>query len=295
MSVKVDYLVVCSHSKDLTPILAKLLGDVIETAYNEEDIDYEPPEDEELRQCITLRYTKIRGDGRQICGFSVDFDVASMEFDIASVEMEELIREFSKAVAKCTLQGIEHLLKLNDSQLQCTLRRYGNEIFEIEMKLREALSLIFINTYGEDFYALLKEVKVEPTGKSAPAESQMQAQYENQFFSLVFSDYININVRKDLNLDRIKEYMGWAEDFEELKRRITTNPIAKEEYADFLASLQKRVGPIGELRNCVAHNKSIPKKTLENYKMVKDPLLKSIEEFLEQQENHKGNYKTKTN
>ena len=283
MSLTVDYLVVCSNSGDLTSILAKLLRSVIASTYDKENIYDEPPEEEELRQYITIRYAKIRGDGRQICGFSVEFDIASLEFDITEEKLEVLIPGFNKSVRDCEAEGIEHLLKLNDPQLHHTLRRYSEEIFEIEMKLREVLSLIFIDTYGEDFYKLLKEVKVEPTGKNVPTEDQMQAQHENQFFSLVFNEYSNVNFRKELSLDRIKEYMGRAEDFEELKRRITTNPIAKEEYTGFLASLKKRVDSIGELRNCVAHNKAIPKRTLQNYEMAKGPLLESISEFLKKQ------------
>ena len=105
MAITVDYLVVCSNGRDLIPILAKLLRNVIEAVYNKEGIYDEPPEEEELKQYITIRHTKIRGDGRQICGFSVVFDIASIEFDIASVEMGEFIHEFSKSVAKNTNEG----------------------------------------------------------------------------------------------------------------------------------------------------------------------------------------------
>ena len=276
MSITVEYLVVCSGEMDLMELLTETLKSELEDADDELS-------DEQLRQCIDIRYTMAREDGRRICGFSVQFDSILVEFDGASEEMGNLIREFSKSIARCTNEGIEHLLKLNDPKLESTLRKYAEEIFKIEMKLREALSLIFIDTYGEDFYKLLKEAKMEPTGNNAPTEDQMQAQHENQFFFLVFSDYISVNVRKDLNLGRIKEYMGLAEDFAELKRKITTDPIIKEEYVDFLASLQKRVNSIGELRNCVAHNRSIPKRTLDNYEMAKESLLKDTKKFLKKQ------------
>ena len=127
----------------MIPILAKLLEDAIKTTYNEENIYDESPEAEELRQYIAINYTKNRDDGRWIRRFSVDFDITSVDFDIASEEMGKLIHEFSTSVTESTDDGIENLLKLNDPQLQCTLRRFGDEIFEIEMKLREALSLIF--------------------------------------------------------------------------------------------------------------------------------------------------------
>lgn len=279
MSVTVDYLVVYSEELDLMELLTETLKGALEDVYDE------PQEAEELSQYITIRYATQREDGHRICGFSV-------EFDNTAGGMGGLIYNFSQSVADCTDEGIRHLLKLNAPQLRRTLRDYGDEIFEIEMKLREVLSLIFVDTYGENFYALLKEVRVEPTGKEAPEESQMQAQCENQFFFLVFSDYININVRKQFNLNRIIEYMGQAEDFEGLKQMITTNPITKERYVDFLESLKQRVDPIEKLRNCVAHNRSISQKIIDDYEMAKDLLLEEIKDFLEEQENSEVNDET---
>ena len=281
MSVTVDYLVVCSDKIDLMELLTETLKNALE------DVDDAPPEAEELRQHINIRHTTPRENGHRVCGFSV-------EFDSAAGATGELIHDFSQSVADCIDEGIGHLLKLNDPQLRRTLRDYGDEIFEIEMKLREALSLIFVDTYGENFYALLKEVRVEPTGKEAPEESQMQAQCENQFFFLLFSDYININVRKQINLNRIVEYMGQAEDFEGLRQMITTNPITTERYVDFLESLKQRVDPIEKLRNCVAHNRSISRQIIDDYEMAKDLLLAEIKEFLEEQENSEVKGETET-
>ena len=268
MSVTVDYLVVCSDEMDLMELLTEALKNALE------GVDDEPPEAEELSQYITIRYTTPREDSHRICGFSV-------EFDSAAGGIGELIHDFSQSVADCTDEGIEHLLKLNDPQLQRTLRDYGEEIFEIEMKLREALSLIFVDTYGQDFYTLLKDVNI--TQAERPSVKRMQQFYENEFFFLFFSHYPRINDRKRPNQDGIFEYIQQAEDFEELKQRMTTNPITKERYVAFLASLRQQVDSIEKLRNCVAHNRSIPKRTLDNYKTAKDLLLEEINEFLEEQ------------
>ena len=295
MSVKVDYLVVCSKGKDLTPILAKLLEEAIKTTYNEENIYDEPPEAEELSGYIATNYTKNRDDGRWICGFSVDFDIAFLNFNIASKEMGTLIREFSTSVTKSTKDGIEHLLKLHDPQLQCTLRRYGDEIFKIEMKLREALSLIFLSTYDEDnvdFYDLLEKVNVTPLPERA---ERMRKYYENQFFFLGFSDYVRINESKPANkVEEILKYIEEAQDFEDLQRIITANPIEEDRYADFLASLKERVNSIEKLRNYVAHNMPIPYEIIEDYNMAKEAVLESINDFLKEQANLEVDGETET-
>lgn len=268
MSVTVDYLVVYSEELDLMDLLTEMLKNALEDVYDE------LPEEEELRENINIRYIKRREDFLYICGFSV-------EFDSAEERMGELIANFSGSVVDCKDKGIEHLLKLNDPHLCRTLRAYGDEIFEIEMKLREALSLIFVDTYGQDFYTLLKDVDITQTER--PSVQRMQQFYENEFFFLFFSHYPRINNRKRPNQDGIFEYIQQAEDFEELKQKMTATPITKERYVDFLASLEQRVDSIEKLRNCVAHNRSIPKRTLDNYKTAKDLLLEEIKEFLEEQ------------
>ena len=279
MAVTVDYLVVCSSEIDLSGEmgLIEILTEILQSAL--EAVDDEPPGVEELEKYITLRYTKTRKDGRWACGFSV-------EFDSTEEQMEDLINNFSEFLADytadCTDDRIKHVLKLNDPQLQCTLRDYGKEIFEIEMKLREALSLIFIDTYGKDFYDFVNETNVNPI--SPPTAKQMSESYENQFFFLLFSQYIQINNSKKPDLSRIEEYIEQAEDLEDLNRMIIPKkPIIKKPYDDFLASLKKRVDSIETLRNCVAHNRSIPEDIIANYETARDLLLEEINEFFKEQ------------
>ena len=282
MSVTVDYLVVSSNSSDLTSILPKLLGDTIANIYDEVGIYDEPPDEEELQRYITIRYTKKQEGGRCICGFSVNFNIESEQFNIGEERREALIAKFSQAVRDCEGTGIKHLLKLKDLQLKHTLRAYGEEIFEIEMKLREALSLIFVDTYGENFYDLLRKVNVSSSNQ--PNADHMRKYHQNQFFFLGFNSYVQINEPKVPNQPReIFQYIGNAIDFEDLRRMISSGPITKKPYADFLASLKERVVPIEKLRNCVAHNRSIPDEIIKDYNMAKEPLLESINEFLEQQ------------
>ena len=295
MDVTVDYLVVCSGETDLSGQmgLIELLTETLKSAL--ESVDEEPPETEALEQQIAIRYTKIREDSRWACGFSVTFDSTEER-------MEDLINNFSEFVADytadCTDDRIKHLLKLNDPQLQRTLRDYGKEIFEIEMKLREALSLIFADTYGKDFYELLNETNVTPvTPPPQRTAKLMNKSYENEFFHLVFSQYIHINNSKksDLDRDKIEEYIEQAEDLEDLSQLITPKqPITKTGYVDFLESLKKRVDPIEKLRNCVAHNRSIPEDIIKNYKEAKGPLLEKINEFLNSQTSHEAIYETET-
>ena len=265
MAVTVDYLVVCSGEMDLSGEmgLIELLTEMLKSALA--SVDDEPLADEVPEQQITIRYTQTREDGRWACGFSV-------EFDSVEERMEDLINNFSEFVADytadCTDDRIKHLLKLNDPQLQRTLRDYGKEIFDIEMKLREALSLIFVDTYGKDFYELLNETNVTPvTPPPRRTAKVMNESYENEFFHLMFRQY------KELN---------------------DCNSIIEKQYIDFLASLENQVEWIEQLRNCVAHNRSIPEDIIANYETEKTTLLEEIDEFYKKLANREESNETKT-
>lgn len=272
-SLKVDYLVVYSDDADLKTRILESMQELIGDGYGE------PQTNETLSQSVEIRYTRTREDGRRISGLTVDFDI----FDINENEAEDLIRRFSKTIAN-SQEGIDHVLKLHDPALYSENQRYAEEIFKIEMKLREALSFIFIDTCEANFYELLKDIEVDVVGwkKDPPQESQMIAHCENQFYFLVFSDYIKLtNPKRPKSVD-IFELIGTASNFDELKGKIPKHPIVKVRYKDFLASLKERVEPIEKLRNCVAHNRTISTKTLDDYNMVKEDLLTSIQGFLEE-------------
>ena len=239
MAVTVDYLVVYSGDKALMDLLTATLENALE------GVDDELSDEDELTPPITIRHTKTRAGGQQICGFSV-------EFDTEEEQMGALIDDFSDSVSGLTDDGIEHLLKLNDPHLRRTLRDYAEEIFEIEMKLREALSLIFVDAYGEDFYDLLKDTNVR---FSPPNAERMREYHENQFFFMLFRHYKEINKR---------------------------SPITEERYVEFLDNLEEEIVLIEELRNCVAHNRSIPEKAIADYDSAKNRLLAEIDELLNQ-------------
>ena len=282
--MKVDFLIFHSATANLMEVLLDSLSQAYQDNYDE------PPEIEELLQFIDIRYSKkhVRpseegesGETCSICGFSVDFDAE--EENVA----ENLVKGFCESLEQND-EVIEHVLKLNDPYLRKINRKYADEIFEIEMKLREAISLIFLDTYGDNFYNLLTEVNVKPSEKDLKPE-QMQARWENEFFYLLFSDYPKLNERKQPNSTKgLIQLIGQADDYEAFKHMLTSKPIGNEQYMDFLASLQTHVDPIEKLRNCVAHNRAIPQRVIDNYETAKEPLISSIESLLAKFEEDHG-------
>jgi hypothetical protein len=268
MATRVDFLLVSTNRTDLNKILPDCLSETYVSIYRD------LPDEEILSLSFIIRYTKALNDVLLISGVSIDFEVEP--------EREsEVINFFCGRLASREGDGIVHVLKLNDSALLGFNRPYFDEIFEIEMKLREALSFIFIDTYGSDYYNLLKDVEFKYPG-DPPETQQMKALYQNQFFYLLFSHYINLNVRKKpKNVNDLYSTLEQVADFNELKQRVTTLPITNERYVDFLASLKERMDQIEKVRNCTAHNRAIPEDYIADYNMAKGPLLGAINNFLE--------------
>ena len=118
--------------------------------------------------------------------------------------------------------------------------------------------------------------------------------YQNEFFFLMFSSYIQINERKDTNLERVVECIGQAKDFEGLKRMIINKePIIETEYSNFLKEVKKFINRIESLRNCVAHNRPIPDKIRGEYETDKELLLEEINKFRKKLANGEVNDETK--
>lgn len=259
MAFKVDYLIVHRDDQDVKAVLTAALTDLCDDA----------PGTELLDQAITIRYIRdIAEKPKHISGASVAFD----DEDLPIFSVEDLSN---------MLHGeFEHVVKLYDSDLLQKNRKLADEIFEIEMKLREAITFIFLHRYGNYFYDLLRDVETKPMTKDTPKEQDMKPHCENQFHYLLFSDYANINSRKNpSNIGDLVRLIGQMASFDDFRARFSIKPISYEKHADFLESLKQRIDPIEKVRNCVAHNRTVSRRNLENYQQAKDELLKSIKEF----------------
>jgi len=185
-------------------------------------------------------------------------------------------------------ENIEVVFKYFDEPMLRKHKNIGEEIFVLEMKLRELLSFIFIDTYKEDYYNLLKEIdiKTQPINRNnRPNEEYFKKHFENEFFFLLFSDYIRIDHLKKIDQSDLIDIIVNSNDYDELKQNIQNRGIIKEKYQDLIASIKQNLEPIENMRNCIAHNRSFTDTILENYQQAKVNLDKVIKEFWEELEN----------
>ncbi len=182
----------------------------------------------------------------------------------------------------------EFLIKFSDQQLFESLQNYYKEIFDIEMKLREILSFIFISTYENDCYAFLEfqKQKVTPIYGKGVGEVDIPAflksKYQNEFFYLTFNQYRQLKLPDIVKSETLINLLADSGSFEELKASIQNLGAMKSEkndYLGFLNRISENLESIEAVRNCVAHNREPTDEELDNYTMAKEKLEKELDEF----------------
>ncbi len=267
MPVEVQYTIVHSGKAQID----KLVGEVLATTLKETaDISLD---ESALKLAISVRYSLHVDNDRKISGISVRFDLDNNVDDLVN-----FTNDFCKSLG--SKESVEHVIKFSDPLLFQVQKQLVEEIYQIEMKLREALTIIFIKTYGNNYYNLLTDSVVKPLDELAN-QQHMQYVFENEFFFLLFSDYIRINIRKPIKFEDLLRMIQQTNDFSSFRNELISQPISDDNYSAFIASLMSNLKPIEDLRNCIAHNRAFAHDTIGNYEMAKEKLLSELEDFFE--------------
>jgi hypothetical protein len=276
-----DFVIVYQQDSDtdIRQILIETLTLSLQDNYDEFDPDT-------VDQMITLQTQRMGNqlaneDGNItqtiILGFTLTLDLTEV-----TNEADKVVEEFAKALTEET-SPISHIVKFEDPLLQAKLAQWSAEIFAIEMKLRRVLTLIYLNAYqGVEPYKLLREEKEQPAAKDKPTDIEMKKALENQFFHLLFSQYVNLNQRPDPKINDLLENIRNFIKYDELQAEITRKPVQDSYDADFLAALKNKIGAIEKMRNCIAHHRRPPRKTKEGYQTAQPEINQLLDDYLVQ-------------
>jgi len=273
--MKVDFQLIHSFTDDesLKENLLLLLKDAFdESTTISTEIEEKPESIEEwsIFNWIETKYNHLSDGDKYIAGFILDLEE----------DLNEIIQEFGKKLQED--ENIYLVLKYGDERMQVEHQKYAKEIFELEMRLREAISLVFLDTYKGDYHNLLREVdvKIQHLNKNNETnEIYYNSHFENEFFFLLFSDYIKLNDLKGLKELDLMEMIINSNEYDDLKQKIQSRGIIKKEYQDFLAGIKQNLKAIEHIRNSVAHNRSFTDRMIENYVGAKKNLEEMIDEF----------------
>lgn len=177
----------------------------------------------------------------------------------------------------------------DDRQIE-NYKKIYEQIYKLEMKLREIISQIFFKRYyPPETDNFIKDLKLDrkDTFKKLWKNQfwkdiklhNLKEKNENIFFYLLFSDYSHLTELKDLNDHELKLALETATNFEDWQQKIFTRWIIKEDHKGFLESIKEDLNIIEKIRNAIMHCRNITEEELQNYSKSRENLVKKIENF----------------
>ena len=262
-----------SSDSDFHEILKGLFSEALENSQDEFDED-------SIGQMVRIRHCRSGDTVVADSGVTIQHAILGLVLELPEMDsVEAVVGHFVRSLLEP--DSIFHALRFEDPLLQDQLARYASEIFALEMKLRRVLSFIYLHVYqrDEDTYNLLQEEQTKPLG-AQPTQQQMQNASENQFFHLLFSQYINLNRRQEPDLNDLRKLIRDSEQYNTLRGELLRSPITNERDANLLSDLKELMEPIEQLRNCVAHNRRPSRRVTQNYSNTRPRLEQRLNDYL---------------
>lgn len=225
----------------------------------------------EIEELLSYKYTTNLHENKFLTGFTISID------DIDVNNYETFIDNFVRTIKEN--ENTVSLIKLSDETRFTQYVNLYKEIAHIEMQLREILTYIFYKEYPDTPFNVLGDYPVKLL-KDLPSSDEFKNRMENEFFYLVFSDYISLEKPKEIsNIKDLNVLLESSDSFENFKEKITKRGISNERHQDFLASLKSNLDTIEKVRNSVAHNRTISERPFGHYESAKTKLVESFSEF----------------
>jgi hypothetical protein len=267
---------VVAHAVNNATASCAFVREALIQAFETEGLDDDPTEIERMvipqhwRDEAELIDKEGRISRRCVLGFSLELpDYLATNSD--------LLTEFIDSLRATPFEA--HVVRFEDPLLFDQLQQWSAEIFALEMKLRRALTLIYLvaPTAG-DPYDLLHEETV--TTQTTRHPEQMEKAVENEFFHLLFSNYPSLNRRPEPKIEKLLKAIRTAEDFATLQNELKRTPIQKDTDLGLLADLLQYSKPIEDMRNCVAHYRRPSRQVLDSYNNANPRLNSMLDAFL---------------
>ena len=237
--------------------------------------------DEENFEFIEIKYQVTIDDHKSLAGFQLSLDNLDADY-------LKIISSFNEKLKDA--ENLAIAFKFYDNTLYELLIKLYQELFDIEMRLRETITLIFVDTYKDDFYNLLHEVDVpvqlglnkQLYKNKDDREIFLSKRLENEFFHILFSDYVKLTKPKTLKQDDLFLIAEISNNFDEFRDKILKRGVTKEKYVDFINSIKENMNNLEKVRNCVAHSRTPSDDELYNYNLSKEDILQKIDAFVEE-------------
>jgi hypothetical protein len=152
------------------------------------------------------------------------------------------------------------LLRNSDSQL--IAQQHQADIYGLEMDLREVLNYIFVYNGRQN---LVDAFKIFGVNFSKTEEYRNRPFYENEFYFLVFGDYLKFEFQSALGQQEMFQMMQNATTFDEFKTTLNNRGLAEARHREFLSAINTHIATIKDYRNTLMHNRTADISTRENF------------------------------
>lgn len=267
--VLVSYQILYTGEEEIKKEIASLLKRVFEDNYDEFS-------EEKIDSLISIKYDKQIDEYKFLVGFDLSFEEIG-------TELTDIIKDFN--VELNSHPKISLVTKFYDENLFSDLSKIYEKLFVIEMKLREAISFIFIDTYKSEFYNLLRDSSIKPK-ESLPKDDDgkrdfLKKRLENEFFHILFNQYTSLSDTRDLKQEDLFHIAEMSNNFDEFKRNILNRGISRPDYRTFIEEIKPIMDKLEKIRNCVAHNRSLSSEDNDNYESYIEDIEGELNSFLE--------------
>jgi len=271
--VSVSYQTIFNTKCDFKKRLTSIISESFEDNY----ISYD---EVTLESTLLIKYVKVHSGGRYIVGFNLEFDeepIWNIEPIVNSVG--EKLNDNKEVIVA---------FKFDDSNQFTLLSRLYEELYHIEMKLREAISFIFVDTYKDNCYDLLRDIDLIPQFErktnlrrdEVERKTYLKKRLENEFFHILFPDYYKLTQLKPLKQSDLFFIAEISNNFDEFKGNIVNRGVRKEEHLNLLNSIKEDMQSLDAVRNCVAHSRTPIDEELVNYERSLGELNQKLDDFL---------------
>ena len=286
--VTVSYNLVLNDAESID--LDEIFKESLDNTSYDLDID-------EFQDCLTEKcFKKIGEDQDQtFIKFNIYLDCDIIGFDV----VKEILESFNEELKSIKPEAV---FKFYDDILLDQMKRFYHKIFEIEMRIREIVTFIFVDTYATDFYDLFTEIQIGKDmkyqksreleenlkfevnslkKKKEDREDYLRYLLENESFYITFSGYKQLLVTKQLQQNDLFNIATRSKTYQKFRENICDRGIKEQIYKEFLNEIKDPLDNLEPLRNCVAHNRTLSDLEGENLELICDELDEIINKFVE--------------
>jgi len=164
--------------------------------------------------------------------------------------------------------GIKISVKVYDSYKLAENQSFLVELYEMEMKIREIFSVVM---YTQD--AKFEWSMVNPKKDFQENPDEHRKRMMNEFFFIEFSDYKNIDYKKEVKFSDLLKIFNNINDINHLLpqvQELLQPTLGLKERFDALGRIPEAISRLESFRNAIAHNRYLSSKDIENFNKAKE-------------------------